>query len=236
MSKTIDQLFGSEDATADSFVRNLLVSCSQGVRVSNSIPADADFEFESTDKEFKTLSDEAKENVLDLCIRIGNITGHDLSAWIGEGDKCMDSAFFEEIETMIESLLENADLQLDEFQAKSEPSSSSKSPKSDKIKTKFDSLDQDQDIEKPQLQFENTFDNSRETHFMPKIRTKPHSMIPLDLKPKTLSSALSTRGGSGGAGTEDGDLEVEVGEDIVDVTDGANNDTSIGPDVHCLHP
>jgi hypothetical protein len=93
-----------------------------------------------------------------------------------------DSSLYDTVVDLIDRLLESSDILLDSFEGKqsrviSENISMALSVDKDRI-FRSNSLD----IPKPQLRFMTEIENSREHPFYPKIRSKPHGIVLLNLR------------------------------------------------------
>lgn len=97
-------------------------------------------------------------------------------------DDVSDSAVYDMVVELIDGLLESADELMDSMegrQAKVISNNASLSLAIDKDRLmQSGSLD----IPKPQLKFLAEIDNSRENPFRPKLRSKPHALVPLNLQ------------------------------------------------------
>ena len=99
-----------------------------------------------------------------------------------------DPEIYDIISDTIDSLLENSDILLDEFEGKS----LSLISKNINISLNLDKdrifLSNHLNIQKPQILFLHEIDNSRENPFYPKIRMKPHALAPLHIKEEVYSN------------------------------------------------
>jgi exosome complex exonuclease RRP6 len=97
-------------------------------------------------------------------------------------DDISESAVYDMVVDLIDGLLESSDAQLDSIEGKKARAVSGN------VSLSL-ALDKDRllqttslDIPKPQLKFLTEIENSRENPFRPKLRSKPHALVPLNLQ------------------------------------------------------
>jgi exosome complex exonuclease RRP6 len=179
---TIDKLVLDSDSS-DAFIRRLMSSVVLATKESNSLPQGSDYQYHAISPDFrdsaKSASNEAKSLIQQICAYVMPNESFNMS------DDMADSALYEHVVDVIDSLLEGADQCLDQSKPKA----------SNVANTVNQSLTLDKDrlltqanrnIPKPQLDFYTTIDNMRSTSFRPRLTTKYHATVPLDDRPRRL--------------------------------------------------
>lgn len=172
---TIDEILLKTETT-DEFIRQFMSNLFVTTKASNDIPVGLDFTYHiQTSKKFSAQVDQnagAMESLIKNLIAF--TSGNSLLP-----DDLTDSSLYEHVVDMIDSLLETADLQLDEASGETDPTKPIRLALTlDKDRILHSSAS---DIPKPQTLFQTEIDNSRERPFRPRLRTKPHGSTSLDM-------------------------------------------------------
>lgn len=184
---TIDEILLHTETT-DEFIRKFMASLILMTKTSNDIPTGTEFSYNMTFEDFASLSERSSQAVVDVIKEIFKFIrpGESFST----PDDLLDPSLYEHLVDMIDSLLENADLLLDE-------ASGARNSTSDPIRLSL-TVDKDRllrsnvrDIPKPQTVFQTDIDNSRERPFKPRLKTKPFDRKRLDLTELPVTSTES---------------------------------------------
>jgi exosome complex exonuclease RRP6 len=140
-----------------------------------------DFVFYATTQTgFAESSSQATNRLSDIIRAVFEYVRLDSS--INMPDDVSDSAVYDMVVELVDGLLESADELMDSMEgrlAKAISNNASLSLAIDKDRLlQSGSLD----IPKPQLKFLAEIDNTRENPFRPKLRSKPHALVPLNLQ------------------------------------------------------
>lgn len=177
-NQTIDQVLLNSDMTED-FIKRLMGSLVQTSRLSNEIPSGegGDYSYYSTYPKFVSENTTLSTNVLYQIQQIADLVqpnnSFDLSLEVS------DSTLYETIVEVIDTLLEAADLQLDQL---TEPSVSRVIKQSMLLDKERMFRENTINMTKPQIKHNIFVDNSRDAPFKPLLTTKPNYVMPLDLQ------------------------------------------------------
>ena len=187
---TMDSILLGEDAASDGkevFVSKLMASIMKLTAASNVLPSTNDFEYHvSTDPLFLPAAQKISIDLLKII--------HDLIRFVNPSiplpslaESYEDtSILYEAVVETLDNMLESSDLLLDALDpALQNKLSSSSSLAITAVSTDRNRLSRSSsslDIPKPQLNFMHEIENSRDHPFYPKIRSKPHALVPLNLK------------------------------------------------------
>ena len=174
-----------EDPAAEELFSQLVSALSVGVRAVQGLPIDDEHEFQSSFPEFRELSNENKNVLLETLLL--TLEEYNMSSGSGESDSSAlnfgsldDPLLWEACADACDMLLEQAESHL-------------RSDVPSNLKAYADTARQHAtssfgrlieglvDMEKPQVVHQLPVDNDRETPFVPPISEKPHAMTPLDL-------------------------------------------------------
>ena len=182
---TLDKLLLNAD-TNDEFIRQLMSSLVLSTRASNEVPSGNEFGYYATFPQFASLSEECAEEaakiIKDLCDYVQPGKHTELP------DDLLDPSLYSHLVDVIDKLLETADLRMDQIAGKGDKFAKSiqLSMAVDKERLMQASVVQ---MIKPQLKFLSDIDNSRDRPFRPRISTKYHAQVPLDLTPLKTNAA-----------------------------------------------
>lgn len=178
--ETIDQVILNAE-TSDQFIRQLMSSLILSTKTSNAIPlgeGSRDFEYYST---FPTFNKESNDTSLKVARKIQDISSFISSSnSIDLPDDLTDSSLYEQVVDVIDTLLEAADLTLDEASGTGRNSTSSLQLSLAVDKERLISSNV-KDVPKSQLTFLTEIDNKRDTPFYPRLKSKVHASCPIDL-------------------------------------------------------
>lgn len=184
---SLDKLLLNAD-TNDEFIRQLMSSLVLSTRASNDVPSGTEFGYYATFPQFASLSEECAEGAAKLI--------KDLCDYVQPGkhtelpDDLLDPSLYSHIVDVIDKLLETADLRMDQIAGKGD-----KFAKAIQLTMAVDKERIMQagivQMEKPQLAFLSDIDNSRDRPFRPRISTKYHAQVPLELTPLKTDAAES---------------------------------------------
>ena len=174
-----------QQETHDEFIRHLVMSVVKLTNASNEIPSCDDknaFDFyATTDPSFLESSANCSGKLTDVILGLCSYVKPNYQ--INAPDDLSDSSLYEVVVDVIDSLLETSDILLDTLEGKKSSSVSNNIAMS--LNMDKDRIFQSNclNIVKPQTLFAaNEVENSREHPFYPKIRSKPHASVPLNLR------------------------------------------------------
>ena len=194
----LDDLFlrgrGTDAADAsqndgDQFIRQIMSSLAAATKASNDIPAGDDFDYHATMfPQFAALSEECATNAAKLILEVCKYVNPDHEQ-VDLPSDLLDPSFYAHVVDVIDSLLETVDIRLDQATGKDSQFTSADSSTMDKdLKMHAHYAI---DMPKPQLAFIGDIDNSRERPFRPRIVSKTHALVPLDLTESRNTDATS---------------------------------------------
>jgi exosome complex exonuclease RRP6 len=228
----MDQITESKEKN-DEFIRAFMSSVAQFSKQSNVLPVGSDFAyFKSCSKEFSALNKSASLSTAELIGQVIHFANPQSNNTFEIPDDLADSALYDQVVDAIDLLLDQADRHLDNVEAPDHAIN-----KSLKTSLYIDKqrilISQVADIDKPQEQFLQDIDNSRERSFKPKLKEKHFATAgPLDLTLRPISqTSLSSGSKIAQEPGLDGSNSGRPGGD-----DGSANTSVIGPSNYYPHP
>lgn len=170
---TLDKVLLDAD-TNDEFIRRLMGSVVLATKESNALPQGSDFEYRSMTKEFRDQAGDVKRNVTSL---LQDLCGFVNPCMNNISDDMADSALYDQVIDVIDSLLESADRFMDKEKGSKVAESVAQSTKLDKQRILTQNV---QILPKPQQAFIHEIDNSRTNPFRPRLTVKHHAKAPLE--------------------------------------------------------
>jgi exosome complex exonuclease RRP6 len=174
----------------DSFIKKLMGSIVNSTRLSNQMPIGSEYDYVETlsteGKEFKTNINDTKEDILYLLNRINKFVHSSSDTNSGSSGEAISS--YENVQALIETLLEGADLRFDEIQGIDRSNIAIKAKgTTGQDSGSFQTQTQPQShlLPKPQYSFYKNIiiNNNKNEPFQPKLKTKPHAKRPLNMQP-----------------------------------------------------
>ena len=174
---------GSQTLTTENverFIKGLMTSLVQSTKSSNSIPNGSEYEYFSNFEEFRRGMGDLSVDLLEQIQKICHVVQRSSEEAVAPHVDLEDAALYDLVVDMIDILLESAESKMNQVSGETKELASSIK---DSLKTDKDNIfaNKSKDIAKPQLQFFDDIDNSRRRPFYPRLKTKPHSIVPLDI-------------------------------------------------------
>jgi hypothetical protein len=179
MSKSNNDTPALTTENVEGFIRKMMTALVKSTKSSNSIPAGSDYEYFSNFGEFRLGMGDLSSNLAEQIQQICQVVQPSDDSSTLPIDLA-DAALYDLVVDMIDILLESADSKMDQMAGGGERLASSIR---DTLKTDQDRIfvEKCKDMVKPQLKFLEEIDNSRRRPFRPRLRTKSHSIVPLDI-------------------------------------------------------
>lgn len=164
----------------ESFIRDMMTALVHSTKSSNSIPAGTDYEYYSNFGEFRLGMGDLSSNLAGQIQQICQVVQRSSDDTSTPPMDLADAALYDLVVDMIDVLLESADLKMAQITGGGNQLTSSVR---DTLRADQDRIfaDKCKNMVKPQQKFLEEIDNSRDLPFRPRLRTKPHSIVPLDI-------------------------------------------------------
>lgn len=146
---------------------------------SNSIPTGSDYEYYSNFGEFRDGMGDLSSNLIGQIQQICQVVQRSSDDTSAPPIDLSDAALYDLVVDMIDVLLESVDSKMSQMSGGDKLTSSIR----DTLQTDHDRIfaDNCKNMLKPQLKFLEEIDNSRRRPFRPRLRMKPHGIVPLDI-------------------------------------------------------
>eukprot|EP00039_Didymoeca_costata_P007731 m.103186 g.103186 ORF g.103186 m.103186 type:complete len:788 (+) comp13802_c0_seq1:231-2594(+) len=163
--------------------KRLLSAVANTVRASMNLPQKSDFEFCSTETEFRKLTEDVKSKLTTMLQDVLTLV-HPRTPWSASSDLDDDDKA-DAVSEACDVLLEHVDMAIDQSRFDKDGNSANEAvqawtahrqPSSGK-KIRFLHANS---VKRPQFSFPDKIDNNQMTVFKPKLRSKPNALVPLE--------------------------------------------------------